>query len=129
MKARRLLGTYLGVALAAALLSGIHALGDSRLFDALVAGIVFTAVNQLIYAYPDDIRGAHPIVLLAFGAVGIVQDTLIWLLVSWLSGKMGDGLHVDGFPTALLGGVVVRASTFALLALGPRPVPQVPQDS
>ncbi|MGW0830800.1 phage holin family protein [Streptomyces prunicolor] len=129
MKGRRLLGTYLGVALAAALLPGIHALGDSRLFDALAAGIVFTAVNQLIHAYPDDIRGAHPIVLLAFGAVGIVQDTLIWLLVSWLSGKMGDGLHVGGFPTALLGGVVVRASTFVLLALGPRPVPQVPQDS
>ena len=124
MKGRRILGTYLGVALAAALLSGIHALGDSRLFDALLAGIVFTVVNQLIYAYPDDIRGTHPIALLAFGAVGIVQDTLIWLLVSWLSGKMGDGLYVDGFPTALLGGVVVRASAFVLLALGPRPVPQ-----
>lgn len=124
MKGRRILGTYLGVALAAALLPGIHALADSRLFDVLVVGVMFVAVNQLIHCYPDDIRGAHPIVLLALGAAGIVQDTLIWLLVSWLSGKMGDGLHVDSFPTALLGGVIVRASAFVLLALGPRPVAQ-----
>lgn len=122
MKGRRILGTYLGVALAAALLPGIHALADSRLFDVLVVGIMFVAVNQLIYCYPDDIRGAPPILLLILGAVGIVQDTLIWLLASWLSGKMGGGLHVDDFPTALLGGVVVRVSTFVLLALGPRPV-------
>jgi len=124
LKGRRILGTYLGVALAAALLPGIHALADSRLFDALVAGILFVAVNQLIHCYPEDIRGAPPIMLLILGAVGIVQDTLIWLLVSWLSGKMESGFHVDSFPTALLGGVIVRASAFALLALGPRPVPQ-----
>jgi hypothetical protein len=44
-----MLGTYLGVALAA-LLPGIHALADSRLFDVRVTGVVFTAVNQPTHA-------------------------------------------------------------------------------
>ncbi|MFJ9246040.1 phage holin family protein [Streptomyces sp. NPDC101776] len=126
MKGRRILGTYVGVGLAAALSSGIHAIAISALFDVLVAGIVFVAVNQLIYGYPDDIRGTHPIVLLVLGVVGIVQDTLIWLLVSWLSGKMQAGFHVDGFLAALLGGVIVRATVLVLLALGPRPTERTP---
>lgn len=51
--------------------------------------------------------------------VGIAQDTLIWLLVSWLGSDMEYGLHVDGFLAALLGGVIVRVTVLVLLALGP----------
>lgn len=51
---------------------------------------------------------------------------MIWPLVPWVSGKIQGGFHVDNFPTALLGGLIVRASVFVLPALGPRPVEQAP---
>ncbi|MEU5323178.1 phage holin family protein [Streptomyces sp. NPDC021056] len=122
-KRRRTLGTYLGVGLAAALLPGISAVADGPFWQTMLAGIVFLVVNQLIHTYPSAIRSAPAVMLLILAAIGIVQDTLVWLLVSWLSGQMDSGLHVDGFLTALLGGVVTRAVTLAVMALGPQPEP------
>lgn len=85
----------------------------------VLAGAVFLIANRLIYSYPDGIRTAPPVFLLLLGVVGIAQDTLIWLLVSWLGSDMEYGLHVDGFLAALLGGVIVRVTVLVLLALGP----------
>ncbi|NUS29486.1 MAG: phage holin family protein [Streptomyces sp.] len=123
-KRRRALGAYLGVVLAAVLLPGIRPIDDNVAWAALLPGIVFLVVNQLIYSYPSSIRAAPPIALLVLAAVGVVQDTLIWLLVSWISSQMDGGLHVDGFLAALLGGVVVRISVLAVMAVGPQPAPE-----
>lgn len=122
-KRRRILGTYLGVGLAAALLPGISPVADGPFWQTMLASIVFLVVNQLIHTYPSAIRSAPPVMLLVLAAIGIVQDTLVWLLVSWLGGQMDSGLHVDGFLTALLGGVITRAVTLAAMALGPQPEP------
>lgn len=121
---RRALGAYLGTVLAAALLPGIRPIGDNVFWAALLPALVFLVVNQLISSYPSGIRTAPPIALLILGAVGVVQDTLIWLLVSWLGAQMGSGLDVDGFLAALLGGVVVRLTVLAAMALGPQPTPE-----
>lgn len=120
-KRRRVLGTCLGVGIAAAVLPGISLVADGPFWQLLMATIGFLIVNQLIYSYPSAIRTAPPVMLLMLAAVGVVQDTLVWLLVSWLGGQMDAGLHVDGFLTALLGGVIVRATTLASMALGPQP--------
>ncbi|MEU6105911.1 phage holin family protein [Streptomyces flaveolus] len=122
-KRRRLLGTYLGVALATVLLPGITMVIDAPPWEVVLAGAVFLIVNQLIYCYPSAIRSAPPVMLLILGAIGVVQDTLLWLLVSWLGSQMGYGLHVDAFLTALLGGLVVRGTVLALMFLGPQPAP------
>ncbi|MFJ2163188.1 hypothetical protein [Streptomyces sp. NPDC087856] len=92
----------------------------------VLGSCVFLVLNQLIYTYPGDIRSAPPILLLLQAAIGIVQDTLIWLLVSWLNSRMYLGLHIDGFLTALLAGTVVRVSVLALLPFGPRPATSTP---
>lgn len=118
-KRRRVLGTFLGVTLATVLLPGISTILDSPPWEVVLAGAVFLILNQLIYSYPSDIRTAPPVLLLILGMVGIAQDTLIWLLVSWLGSDMEYGLHVDGFLAALLGGVIVRVTVLVLLALGP----------
>ncbi|MEV5548858.1 phage holin family protein [Streptomyces sp. NPDC052309] len=123
-KRRRVLGTYLGVAVATVLLSGITPILDSPPWEVVLAGAVFLIANQLIYSYPRAIRSAPPIMLLILGAIGVVQDTLLWLLVSWLGSRMDYGLHVDGFLTAVLGGVVVRATVLLLMAVGPQPAPE-----
>lgn len=122
-KRRRVLGTLLGVGLAAAVLPGISLVSEGPFWQLFMATIGFLIVNQLIYSYPSAIRTAPPVMLLVLAAVGIVQDSLVWLLVSWLGGQMDAGLHVDGFLTALLGGVIVRAATLAAMALGPQPEP------
>jgi putative membrane protein len=122
-KRRRILGTYLGVGIAAALLPGISPVAGNPLWQVMLAGVGFLIVNQLIHTYPSAIRTAPPVMLLILAAVGIVQDTLVWLLVSWLSGQMDAGLHADGVLTALLGGVIMRATVLAALALGPQPEP------
>jgi putative membrane protein len=123
-KRSRILGTYLGVGIAAALLPGISPFAGNPFWQVMLASIVFLIVNQLIHSYPSAIRTAPPAMLLILAAVGIVQDTLVWLLASWLSGQMDSGLHVDGFLTALLGGVITRATVLAALALGPQPTPE-----
>ena len=123
-KRRRLLGTFLGVAAATALLPGITPLLDDAVLEVVLAGTVFLAVNQLIHTYPSAVRSAPPVALLVLAAIGVLQDTLLWLLVSWLGSQLDAGLHVDGFLTALLGGLVVRASVLVLMALGPQPVPE-----
>ncbi|MFG2376084.1 hypothetical protein ACGFY9_31990 [Streptomyces sp. NPDC048504] len=120
-KKRRALGACLGVGLAT-FLPGVSVMADDpRWAGIVVGGCVFLILNQLIYTYPGDIRNAGPIPLLIQAAIGIVQDTLIWLLVSWLGSMTEFGLHVDDFLTALLAGVIVRVSVLALLALGPQP--------
>lgn len=123
-KRRRILGTTLGAALATALLPGISLILSSPPMELLLPVAVFLILNQLIHTYPSSVRTAPPIALLVFGAIGIAQDTLIWLLVSWLGSRMDYGVHVDGFLAALLGGVIVRAAVFVCLALGPQPVPE-----
>ena len=90
----------------------------------VLAGTVFLIVNQLIHTYPSAIRTAPPGAPLVLAAIGVLQDTLVWLLVSWIGSQFDAGLHVDGFLAALLGGLVVRASVLVLMALGPQPVPE-----
>ncbi|SNX63339.1 hypothetical protein SAMN06272735_5147 [Streptomyces sp. TLI_55] len=58
------------------------------------------------------------------GWAALLQDTLIWLLVSWIGSALDSGLDVDGFVAALLGGVVVRLTVLALMAIGPQPSPE-----
>ncbi|KOU58534.1 hypothetical protein ADK57_36345 [Streptomyces sp. MMG1533] len=122
-KRRRILGTFLGAALAVALLPGVSLVLHSPPMELLLPVAVFLIVNQLIHTYPSSVRNAPPIALLVFGAIGVVQDTLIWLLVSWLGSDMDYGVHVDGFLAALLGGVIVRTAVFVCLALGPQTAP------
>ncbi|MCX5385944.1 phage holin family protein [Streptomyces sp. NBC_00083] len=104
---------------AAVLLPGISLREDaSPVLGFVLTGMVFAIVNQLISFYPSDIRTSPPAMILILWAGGIVQDTLVWLLAEWVGGKL-DGYEVDGFGTALLGGVIVRTVTLALLALKP----------
>ncbi|MER6078578.1 hypothetical protein [Streptomyces sp. NPDC001833] len=125
-KRRRVLGTYLGMALAT-LLPGVRVVDfDTPWVGFVVAGLVFVILNQLIHIYPSDIRNAPAIPLLVLGAIGIVQDTLIWLLVSWITARTGSGIHVDGFLTALAAGATVRVTVLALFVLGPQPTGEAP---
>ncbi|MFF2849373.1 phage holin family protein [Streptomyces sp. NPDC058001] len=121
-KPQRLLGTAAGVCVAVAVLPGIAVEGQmSKAVSLFFAVAVFVAANQLIYSYPESIRTAPPLMVVVLALIGFVQDTLLWLLVSWLAGTMGGGVDVDGFVPALLGGMIVRTAVLVFLTIAPAP--------
>lgn len=123
-KRRRIVGTYLGAALAVAALPDISLIVEDPPWEVVLSGVVFLLVNQLIHTYPSAVRTAPPGAVLALAAIGIVQDALLWLLVSWIGSQMDYGVHVDGLLAALAGGAVMRLTVLAVMAIGPQPVPE-----
>ncbi|MEU3690074.1 hypothetical protein [Streptomyces narbonensis] len=113
---RRRLGIFIGVGLAGGLLPGIT-LGAETVDAALsllVAAVVLTVLTQLVHVGPS---GRVPLpVLGALGAVGFVQDALIWWLLSWLGPKLSD-LRIEGLATILLAALITRATVLLLSQL------------
>lgn len=115
---RRRLGTVVGAGLAGGLLPGITLGAETvdAVFSVLVAAVVLTVLTQLIHVGPS---GRVPLpVLGALGAVGFVQDALIWWLLSWLGPKLSD-LRVEGLATILLAALITRATVLLLSQLSP----------
>ena len=55
-----------------------------------------------------------PLVLLTLGLFLIVINACMLLLTSWLAGMFNLGWNVDGFWTALFGGIIVSIVSFVL---------------
>jgi len=110
------------VALAAAswLLSGITLTGSTggdRAATLLLVAVVFGVVNAVVRPVVKLL--AFPFIILTLGLLIFVINALMLLLTSWLSGQIGLGFHVDGFWTAVLGGLVVMVATWFLEVLLP----------
>jgi putative membrane protein len=45
--------------------------------------------------------------VLTLGLIAIVVNGALFLLVSWIAGKLSLPFHVDGFWTAVLGALIV----------------------
>ncbi|MFG2113124.1 phage holin family protein [Streptomyces sp. NPDC048718] len=107
---RRKLGGALGVGIAVGVLPGISLGAETS--DAFLsygyAAVVLVILTQLIFIGPS--RRVPPLALLFFGALGFVEDALIWWLLSWLGPKISD-LHVEGLGTILLAALITRAAT------------------
>ncbi|MFD0074614.1 hypothetical protein ACFVIY_19505 [Streptomyces sp. NPDC127166] len=116
---RRRVGILIGVGLACGLLPGIALAGTETLdkvLSVLMAVIVMTIVNQLIFVGPS---GRVPLpALLAFGLAGYVQDALVWWLLSWLGPKLGS-MQVEGLGTILLAALITRGTVLLLSQLTP----------
>ncbi|MEV0845235.1 hypothetical protein AB0J21_04970 [Streptomyces sp. NPDC049954] len=103
------------------LLPGVkfHVSGAVSVLVAFVlADLIYTVVNQLISAWPsDNVRDTPSVVLLLLAVVGVFEDSLVWLLISWATGQLGLQLGVSGYGTALLAGLISRTVVLALMAL------------
>jgi putative membrane protein len=62
---------------------------------------------------------SFPFIILTLGLLVFVINALMLMLTSWLSGQIGLGFHVDGFWSAVLGGLVVMVATWILEVLLP----------
>ncbi|MFE9169291.1 phage holin family protein [Streptomyces kebangsaanensis] len=103
------------LAVAVWLLDKITLTGDStaRKAGTLIAvALVFGLVNFLVKPVVKVLT--FPLFLLTLGLITLVVNALMLLLTSWVCGKLEVSFHVEGFWTAVLGGLVVSVVSWAL---------------
>lgn len=108
--------------IAAWLLRGItldaHGSG-AKIVTLLVTGAIFGLLNWLVKPFLTFL--SLPFVLVTLGLFLLVINAAMLKLTSVLSGGLGVGFHVEGFWTAVGGGIVVTVASWVLEALVPEP--------
>jgi putative membrane protein len=111
----RLLANAAALAIATWLLSGITLTSSSttnKIVTLLIVALIFGILNAIIK--PIFTLVTIPLVLLTLGLFLIVINACMLLLTSWLSGLFNLGWHVEGFWTAVLGGLIISIVSFIL---------------
>ncbi len=101
-------------------LSGITLGGDSTLkkVGTLIAvAIIFGVVNAVIRPIVKTVGCAFYV--LTLGLIALVVNGLLFLLTSWIAGKLSLPFHVDGLVTAILGALIVGVVSWILNAVVP----------
>lgn len=103
------------LAVAAWLLTGIVLTGPDTarktltlVVVALIFGIVNFVVKPLLKFF------SLPLLVLTLGLFTLVINAVLLLLTSWLADRFDLAFHVEGFGTAVLGGLIVSIVAWAL---------------
>ncbi|NDZ76940.1 MULTISPECIES: phage holin family protein [unclassified Streptomyces] len=97
------------------LLQDITLGGDStgrKTVTLIIVAVVFGLVNFVVKPVVKLI--AFPLFILTLGLITLVINALMLLLTSWLSGKLDLSFHVQGFWTAVLGGLIISVVSWAM---------------
>ncbi|UWE13509.1 phage holin family protein [Actinacidiphila bryophytorum] len=89
--------------------------GDStsrKALSLILVALVFGVVNWLVKPIVKVL--SFPLFILTLGLITLVVNALMLLLTSWLAGKLSLDFHVDGFWTAVVGGLIVSIVSWAL---------------
>lgn len=78
----------------------------------LLIAFIFGLVNGIIGNFVRIV--AFPLYILTLGLIALVVNSLLLLLVSWISGLLGFGLHIDGFWWGVLVAIVLGIISFIL---------------
>ena len=71
----------------------------------LLVALIFGVVNAIVGTAIRIV--AFPLYILTLGLISFIVNGLLLLLVSWISGLIGFGLHVAGFWWGVLGALVL----------------------
>lgn len=84
-----------------------YQLGDptAAVLTYLLVALVFGVVNGVIGNFIRIV--AFPLYILTLGLIALVVNSLLLILVAWITSFTGFGLHVDGFWWGVLGAVVL----------------------
>jgi putative membrane protein len=97
------------------LISGIE-LGASdpttRIATLVVVALIFGLVNAVLKPIIKTVGCAFYV--LTLGLIGLVVNALLFLLVGWISGRLGLPFEVAGFWPAFWGAIVVAIVGFVL---------------
>jgi putative membrane protein len=85
----------------------------------LLVALIFGIVNGVIGNFIRIV--AFPLYILTLGLIALVVNALLLLLVSWISGLLGFGLHVDDFFWSGVLGALVLALLSWLIGIVLRP--------
>ena len=110
----------LALAAAAWLLDGIRVTGDTtedRMITLALVALIFGVVNAVVEPIVKVL--SIPFIILTLGLFLLVVNALMLLLTGWVAGELGLGFEVDGFWTAVLGGVIITIATWILEAVLP----------
>ncbi|MEU8525390.1 MULTISPECIES: phage holin family protein [Streptomyces] len=103
------------LAVAIWLLEDITLTGDStanKAWTLLLVALVFGLVNFLVKPVVKLL--SLPLFILTLGLITLVINALMLLLTSWLADKLDLSFHVEGFWTAVLGGLIISVVSWAL---------------
>ncbi|MGW3135644.1 phage holin family protein [Streptomyces sp. NPDC001139] len=103
------------LAVAVWLLDKITLTGDStakKAWTLLLVALVFGLLNWLVKPIVKLL--SLPFVILTLGLFTLVVNALMLLLTSWLADKLDLSFHVEGFWTAVLGGLIISIVSWAL---------------
>ncbi|MDQ0933995.1 phage holin family protein [Streptomyces turgidiscabies] len=97
------------------ILDKITLTGDStgkKISTLIVVALLFGLVNFLVKPLVKVLT--FPLFILTLGLITLVVNALMLLLTSWLADKFDLSFHVEGFWTAVLGGLIISIVSWAL---------------
>ncbi|MCD9877016.1 phage holin family protein [Streptomyces guryensis] len=103
------------LAVAVWLLDKITLTGDStgkKAGTLIIVALIFGVVNFLVKPIVKVLT--FPLFILTLGLITLVVNALMLLLTSWLADKLNLSFHVEGFWTAVLGGLIISIVSWAL---------------
>ncbi|MFF6775701.1 phage holin family protein [Streptomyces sp. NPDC012637] len=103
------------LAVAIWLLQDITLTGDStakKAWTLILVALVFGLVNWLVKPVVKLLT--FPLFILTLGLITLVVNALMLLLTSWLADQLDLSFHVEGFWTAVLGGLIISVVSWAL---------------
>ncbi len=103
------------LAVAVWLLDKITLTGDStgrKALTLLLVALLFGLVNVLVKPLVKLL--SLPLLILTLGLFTLIVNALMLLLTSWLADTFDLSFHVEGFWTAVLGGLIVSVVSWAL---------------
>ncbi|QEV19035.1 phage holin family protein [Streptomyces alboniger] len=103
------------LAVAVWLLDKITLTGDStgkEVGTLIVVALLFGLVNFLVKPVVKVLT--FPLFILTLGLITLVVNALMLLLTSWLADKFDVSFHVEGFWTAVLGGLIISIVSWAM---------------
>ncbi|MFD4786673.1 phage holin family protein [Streptomyces sp. NPDC058459] len=78
----------------------------------IVVALVFGLVNLLVKPVVKVLT--FPLFILTLGLITLIVNALMLLLTSWACGQLNLSFHVEGFWTAVLGGLIISIVSWAL---------------
>jgi len=78
----------------------------------LLVALIFGVVNGVIGNFIRIV--AFPVYILTLGLIALVVNSLLLLLVGWISSLIGFGLEVDGFWWGVLAAIVLGLISWVL---------------
>jgi putative membrane protein len=103
------------LAVAIWLLQDITLTGDStgkKALTLVLVALLFGLVN--FFVKPIVKLLTLPLFILTLGLITLVINALMLLLTSWLADQFDLNFHVEGFWTAVLGGLIISVVSWAM---------------